>query len=85
MMRASRSVLMAAALGVLGGCTAINTVPPKAVVERLALAPETARKRDMAGSRGAARHRGRRPGWSVAEGKRRARRRRNQLRHKARQ
>lgn len=83
-MRASRSVLIAAALGLLGGLTAVNTAPAKAVVERVALAPETVRKRHSGGRPGAVRPRGGRPGFTVAEGKRRARKRRNQIRHKAR-
>jgi hypothetical protein len=78
-----RGLYVVALAGALAGTVAYS--PPtitKAQVERMVVALER-RRWVRSSSRPALNNRGGRPGWSVAEGKRRARKRRNQLRHKA--
>ena len=76
------SIAVSAALG-LAAMSFAPVEATKAVMERVAISPET--RRQIRSTRQAGdRWYGSRPGWSVAEGKRRARKRRNQLRQKAR-
>lgn len=79
----------AALIGLLAACFAQGAAvlpagSAKALVTRSAVtAPEAQRK--SRGRSGSGSRRGGREGWSVAEGQRRATKRRNRLRHKARQ
>lgn len=66
-----------------GGVIANVTPAQKAVYER-AIAPTVVTRKQFWGGGAGGRRGDGRPGWTVAEGKRRATKRRNRLRHKAR-
>lgn len=86
MNRMNRGAFLGAVLAgmAFGGFVANLTPAQKAISERAIAPTAVTRKQFWGGGAGGRKRRGARPGWSVAEGKRRACKSRNRLRHKAR-